>query len=692
MKLPLSWLKDFVPVKLSAEALAHRLTMGGFEIEEILDVGGEEVFEVNVTPNRGDCLSILGLAREVSAICGVPLRPFAPFGRQDQVRPANTRSLKVETPASVRVESKRKCPLYSMAFFSGVRVGPSPDWLVKRLEWAGLRSLNTIVDITNYVLMESGQPLHAFDLDKVAGARVVVRQARSGEKILALDGEEHELSHGDLVIADSEKPIAIAGIIGGRNTEIDEGTKAVALECAFFDPMSIRRTSRSLGIQTDSSYRFARGVDPEGVLRALERAASLIEEIAGGTPAGKVMEIREKKHPVFRVSGIPCNPAEIQTRLGGEWRIPQIRDVFKRLNLRIRAKGSSWEILPPSYRRGDLRISADLIEEVARLGGLDRIPVTFPPLKGTPRDQDPARVARRQAKSLLASLGLRETIHFSFLAPQEVAALDPSLLDSCIALGNPLSVEGSILRPSLLPSLLKTASFHHRHKMFSVRLFELKKRYYRDAGSPRERLTLAGLLGGARLSTHWSQKTEETDFYDVKGVLGRLLDSLKRPDIRFSPGRISFLHPSQQAVLQGQDKTVGVVGEVHPDVLERFDLKRRVFVFELDWEELVSARTGETCFSDYSRLPLVERDLALIVDEAIPADSLSEFIRSQDPSIGRVAPFDLYRGSQIPEGKKSLAFSVQLGLKDRTLTEEEINGIYGRVVENLKRHFGAEIR
>lgn len=691
MKVPVPWLKEFVPVPSNVEALAHRLTMGGFEVEEIFEKDGEKILEVNVTPNRGDCLSILGIAREVGALYGVSVRRPKATASSGKKGP-----LRAWTPVSVSVKSPAGCPRYSMVVISGVKIGPSPLWLVRRLELSGIRTINNVVDVTNYVLLETGQPLHAFDhakiSGKISGSRVIVRQAKAGEKILTLDGEERELQAGDLVIADAERPIAIAGVMGGKETEIDDQSKTIALECAFFNPSTIRRTSRRLGLQTDSSYRFERRVDPEGVIAALERAVSLIREVSGGEAAGTRIDLRQSSLENFQGKKISFDPVATEARLGGGWRPALIRQIFRKLNLRVSEKGARhWEVLPPSYR-GDLGLPADLMEEVVRLGGIERIPVTFPVLHSAPHPLAREQILERDVRGLLRDLGFHEAIHFSFLSPRDLADFDPALVEQAVSLGNPLSAETSVLRQSLLPSLLKTAGTHHRHKIFAVRLFELRKCFVRGPGGIVERKMLSAILTGPSLMSHWSQKPQETDFSDMKGVVQRLFEGLEIEDVEFIPGQAAFLHPRRQALLQSQGENLGVLGEIHPDVLHRMELKRAAYVFELDWASLLLGLRPERRVEEFSRFPVVERDLALVVDEGIAAGSLSHFIKRQDVSIRKVSFFDLYRGVQVPEGKKSLAFSIQLGQKDKTLTDEEVNLIHGRVIENVKKEFGAEVR
>lgn len=690
MKLPVGWLKEWVGIKANVKVqdLAHRLTMSGFEVEGIETSGGDFLLEVNVTPNRGDALSILGMAREVSALYGVPIRK-SPQGRRSGPKGS-------KGPVAVTMSASKECPRYALAVISGVKVGPSPEWLVRRLEQVGVRSINNVVDITNYVLHEMGQPLHAFDRSKIKNNRIQVRLAREGEKIRTLDAREHSLQKSDLVIADAEEPIALAGVMGGAGSEVDAQTTAIALESAFFNPATVRKTARRLGIQTGSSFRFERRVDPEGILPALERAVQMILELAGGVIEGGIIDLCQKTLAPHQPTKISLDPAWVAGRLGGDWKAAEMKRLLEKLKLSVAVRSPrSWQVTVPSHR-GDLKSASDLMEEIIRLGGVDRIPVTFPALKSAPIETGETGAAREaEAKRYLNARGFFETIHYSFISPEDVSRFDPKLSREEITLGNPLGLDVSVLRPSLLPSLLKTASHHHRHKMFDIRLFELRKRFSKDVtGKLVERMTLSGIVTGARLDHHWSgsEKSQPSDFYDLKGVLEGLMQDLRWPGPDFVASSLATLHPHRQAILQHEENLLGHCGEIHPEIAERFDLKRTAMVFELNWGILAGLRTGTQKFADFSRLPMVERDVALVLDDAVSAGQVIETIRGQDPVIRSVKVFDVYKGNQIPEGKKSLALSIQLAAEGRTLTDEEIHRIQDKMIEKLKYSFNAEIR
>jgi phenylalanyl-tRNA synthetase beta chain len=680
MKAPLSWLKEWVAVRAGAEEIAKRLTFAGLEVEGIQESEGEPVLEVNVTPNRGDCLSIRGLARELAALYGLPLKtPFKKSAFKTASKPT----------ISVSVNRPKACPRYALAVIDGVRVGPSPEWLVRRLAQSGIRSVNNVVDVTNFVLLELGHPLHAFDRAKIRGGKIAVRNARAGETLKTLDGVDRKLEADDLVIADAEGTLALAGVMGGANSEVEASTAAVALECAFFDPSTVRRAARRLGLSSESSYRFERRVDPEGIPEALERAVGLILKTAGGHLISVVNLYKEKMTP----SRVRFRPADVEAVLGGKWTEKEIRSSLQRLGFRVKsgAKGE-WRVTAPSSR-GDVSRPVDLIEEVARLQGLDRIPEKFPPLV-SPVSPGTDLSAERRVKAFLTGSGLQETIHYSFVAPEMASVLGDSTV---VSLANPLSQDESVLRPSLLPSLLSAASLHARHKMDTFRAFELRKVFSAgDGDRPTERKKLAGLLMGDRLRSHWSDGAHGVDFYDLKGVVEGVLDVLSlRSKSVFARGGLlplSYLHPGQQARVLVDGKDSGCLGEAHPNLLARFDLKKVAYVFELDWEAVACLPVQAPRFKEYPRTPVVERDLALVVEDKVEAGVLLDFIRGRDSVIADARVFDLYRGDQVASGKKSLAFSIRMSRPDRTLTDEEINEVFQKVIEGVRKQFGAEVR
>lgn len=678
MRLPVEWLKDFVPLRLKTSELADRLTMAGFEIEDILSVNGKDVLEVNVTPNRGDCLSVLGLSREVAALLG---------GRQRVPGPGKIRGRsQAKFPFEVKVEAKRGAPGYTLRLLDKVVVEESPAWLVDRLTQMGSRSINNVVDITNYLLLERGQPLHAFDLDKIEGGQIVVRYAKEGEVLLTLDGNEHKLTPEDLVIADGRRPIALAGIMGGKETEVDHNTVRVALESAFFDPATIRKTARRLGLNTDSSYRFERGIDPDQVSGVSERAVSLIGNLAQGELIGEGFDVWSQR---FKPRNIVFTPQAVKRLIGVDWPPAEFKKIFQALGFKVLTGKKGWKVSVPPFR-WDLTEETDLIEEVVRLKGINAVPTTFPELRQGSQELPPDYRVKKELKGLLQSLGLSETIHFSFMDPGDLQRF--ALVSQSLELSNPLGLEDSLLRPSLIPSLLKTVAFHQSHKITNARFYEWRRVFSRNQGEVDQPEKVAFVLSGEGLGSHWSQKGE-LDFYDIKGVVEKFVSYLGNHSCQFIPTEVPFLHPGKRAAVKVDNFMVGVVGEIHPDVAEHFALKKSTFVAELSWQEMWRFMPTRKQFRPYSHFPSVERDLAVLVDVPLSAGSFLEAIRQAGaPLLQQVSVFDVYSGPSLPTGKKSLGFSLRLGRNDRTLTDSEVADIYDKIVKTLKEQFQAEVR
>ena len=652
------------------------------------------VLEVNVTPNRPDALSHLGIAREVAAATGVEVA--YPESGLAQKAPLASAALRVS------IEAPDRCYRYAARVIEGVRIGPSPSWLAQRLEACGVRSISSVVDATNFVLLERGQPLHAFDLDKVAGAEIVVRAARPGEKMITLDGVERTLSPDDLVIADRDRACALAGVMGGGDSEISAGTTRVLLESAWFEPKSVRRTARRHGLHTEASHRFERGVDPEGVLAALDRCAALIAELSGGTVRrGAVDANPHRRRPVDVV--LPwARPGEV---LGMPISRKEARTSLLALGFELRATGPrSGKFRVPSWRL-DVTREEDLIEEIIRLRGYDAIPQTLPPIASdTPAPPRDAQVTER-ARQALEGAGFSEAVNFSFVAPADLAPLSPDGGRTGIALQNPISADLAVMRSSILPSLLKGLAYNRRQRVEDVRLYELASIYEaREAGSggaegdapAHEELRLAGVAGGRRHPVGWSTGGEPLDFHDLKGALEALLEALGIDGVRWVHGGASWLHPRSAATIEWLDergtfRALGVAGEVHPRVAAAFDLPRGVFAFDLSFEELLRAAKLIHGHTEVPRFPAVLRDLAVVVLDEVDARAVLDVVRGER-LVEEVSLFDVYRGAPIPDGKKNLAMAIRYRAADRTLTDAEADAAHGRIVERLRGEVAAELR
>ncbi|MBI2980731.1 MAG: phenylalanine--tRNA ligase subunit beta [Deltaproteobacteria bacterium] len=672
MKVPVPWLKEFVPFSVSVEKLAERLTLSGFEVESISEIEGDLVLDIAVMPHRGDALSIRGIAREVAAILGRRIRS----GPAASVK-IRKEALQRKTSIDVDLRAGEGCRRYLLRVIRNVNTAPSPEWLQRRLLQCGLRSINNVVDLTNYIMFEIGQPLHAFDLEKI-GSKIFIRHANAGENFSALDGKSYKLESRDLVIADSNGPIALAGIIGGAGSEVSLSTRHIALESAFFNPQGIRRTARRLGIQTESSFRFERRVDPEAVSFALERTSLLLQKIASGEPSIHWIDRGPKKS---KSRGVLFDPESVGRLMGNEWPVSKVRSRLHRLGF-VRKKGKRWSV--PSYR-GDIHEEVDLIEEAVRLEGYDSVPTTIPTQHAAP-EASFSRQLKEEGRRWLSNHGFFESIHLPFLSPKDLE-YDPELSAQALPLANPLGADDSWLRPSLVPSLLKTASYHEQNQLLGYRGFELRSIYRLERGRETERDALAVVMSSARLPG-WNEK-RPNDFFDLKGILQSLARHLG-VTLEFEPAEFSSLLP-HAAEIRRNGETIGFLGELHPRVLTHFNLKTPLFLFELFWGSLVQGISPDLKICPYSRVPQVQRDLALIVDEKLPAGAIEKFLGGTDRLVKSAVLFDLYEGPQIPKGKKSLAFSLQLG-QDNTLTDEEIRQAMGRIIESLRREFHADRR
>lgn len=658
----------------------------GARLDEVLGLN-DEILDLDLTPNRGDCLAIINIAREVSALTGAEL--YLP---QIEVKEKSERT---EDLIQVEIRDPSLCRRYAARIVRNVKIAPSPEWLQYRLRAAGVRPINNIVDVTNYVMLEMGQPLHAFDYDRFHQARIIVRRARPGDQFVSLDGVTRTLNEEMLVIADAQEPVALAGIMGGLASEVTEKTRNILLEAAYFDPLNIRKTSKLLGMRTESSLRFEKGVSLDGVVHALNRAAQLIGHIgAGEITAGVVDEyVRPAASLVTRL-----RISRVNKVLGTNLNRAEVREILTRLGFVCELCGTESLLVNIPPYRVDLGEEIDLIEEVARLYGYDRIPATMPVGVLSQGICPQHQILKDLTTEIMVSCGLDEVITFSFISLNSFDKLQipkGSRVRQVVCLQNPLREEQGVLRTLLLPGLVETIVYNYNHKSTNVGLFELGVVFEPAGGEalPNEKLHL-GVVTCGEDERGWQEPPLPRDFYYIKGIVEELFDSLGIKNYTFQPWQdFLTLHPGRAARILITEDKVGLIGELHPDVRENFEIPRRVFVCELDLTLVFPHANLKRTFLPLPRYPGVERDLALLVPLEVPAARVTEVILATGGTLlKRCRLFDVYQGPQVPEGYRSLAYSVFFQSPVRTLTDEEVSLIHSQILRALEEHVGVRLR
>ena len=675
MKLPIEWLREFVDTPLSDDALAAKLTMAGLEVEEMTPSEDGLVFHTKVTPNRGDWVSVVGTAREASAALDAPL--------SRQPAPLPDESDDIRRWVGVRVEDPALCPRYTGKLIRNVVFRPSPDWMQKRLTAAGMRPLNVVVDVTNYVMLELGQPLHAFDYAALPEGQVVVRPAANGETVTTLDGIERALTPEMLVIADRDKAIGIAGVMGGSETEVSETTKHIFLESAHFDPGTVRRTSKALGLTTEASYRYERFVDPALAPMALERACDLLAELADG----EVVLGRIDLYPQpLRERVISLRPDRTNKILGTQLDEVAVAGSLRRLGLAVDTSSKPLLVTIPTFRP-DLVREIDLIEEVGRMIGYDTLPETLPPARGSGGGDAPAGRLAAHLRTLLIGLGLSEVMTHSLAPPS--AFDDPRDAGRRVQIRQALSAELSGLRQSLVPNLLDALARNARQRQSEIRLFEVGK-VFASGQTPGEYLEprrVAAVLTGSSV-----------DFFTAKGLVEALAAALHLPPVTFAAEERPQMHPGRSASVSLSGQLLGFVAEADPDaVKEHLDVPAaigRVAVFELDADVLLAYADPALRYTPLPRFPATSRDLAVVVDTAVTYGRIESTAREAvSPAlIEAITLQSIYRGEQVAEGKKSVALRFTFRAADRTLTDVEVDAEIARAANLLAERVGAERR
>ncbi|CNK66410.1 Phenylalanyl-tRNA synthetase beta chain [Yersinia aldovae ATCC 35236] len=651
----------------------------GADLREYLYLD-DKTIEISVTPNRADCLGIIGVARDVAVVNQLVLT-------EPDISPV---AATIKDTFPIRVDAPQACPRYLGRVVKGINIKAStPLWMREKLRRCGIRSIDPVVDVTNFVLLELGQPMHAFDLDRIDG-EIIVRMAAEAEELTLLDGTNAKLSADTLVIADKQRALAMAGIFGGEHSGVNEETQNVLLECAFFNPLSITGRARRQGLHTDASHRYERGVDPALQHKAIERATRLLLDICGGE-AGPVIDVTSEEHLPTRAT-IRLRREKLDRLIGHQVSSKQVSDILRRLGCQVTEQGDNWEAIAPSWRF-DMEIEEDLVEEVARIYGYNNIPDAPVRADLVMTKHREADLSLKRVKTLLVDRGYQEAITYSFVDPKIQALLHPG--QEPLVLPSPISIDMSAMRLSLLTGLLTAVVYNQNRQQSRLRLFESGLRFVPDTTADlgvRQDVMLAGVIAGHCFEEHWDLARQPVDFYDLKGDLEAILELTgKLSDVQFRAESHSALHPGQSAAIYLLGERIGFIGVVHPELERKLDLNGRTVVFEVQWNKLADRAVPQA--SEISRFPANRRDIAVVVAENVPAeDILAECKKVGANQVVGVNLFDVYRGKGVAEGYKSLAISLVLQDTARTLEEEEIAATVARCVEALKQRFQASLR
>jgi len=678
MKIPFSWLKDYVNVgTMKPEDVADRLTIAGLEVVLIEKIEGDSIFDIEVTPNRADCLNILGIAREVSASLGKKLKC------------PKTKSIKgrLREKPSIEIKDNKLCPRYTGRIIRNVKVGESPKWLVDKLKAMDLRTVNNVVDITNYCLFESGQPTHAFDYDKLLG-KIVVRRARKGETITTIDGKKRSLDPDMLLIADEERPIALGGVMGSKDTEVTKDTKNILFESAYFNPVSIRKTSRRLGLISESSYRFERSVDLGKVAAASDRACSLIRELCGGE-IGPLADVGEKDPKEVKIY---LRLQMLKKILGLNISASVVKKILSSLQLKVEASGKETLVVSvPSFRQ-DLKSEVDLIEEVVRIYGYDKLPSTMPTIVGHPKRIEPSREISSIVRDTLISLGVDEIITYSLISKEDLVSLSKDIGDDgLIVIKNPLSIEQEIMRPTSVPGILHAVSWNLNRGTKDLKIFELGKVYRKDGKALREEDNLS--IAFVEDRSYGLQGAKEAVFFNLKGALEILFERLGITNSTFREGETPSFLTRVGASIKVSKERIGFLGKLKGECLDRFGIKTDVILCELSLKKLFSYAKLEKRFQEMPKFPSAKRDMSLVVKSEVSHEMIVSTVKEVGGDlVAEVELFDEYFGAQIPKDERGLSYSIEYRAEDRTLTDEEVSRLHIRVCDALAQKLGAKIR
>ncbi|ADD68727.1 phenylalanyl-tRNA synthetase, beta subunit [Denitrovibrio acetiphilus DSM 12809] len=647
----------------------------GMPVNELFGLP-DTVLEIGITPNRADCLSIIGYAHEIAALYNRKLKKNE-YKLNETDEPAGNYG-------GVEIKNKKACPTYLGRVIKDVTIKPSPLWMQNRLRAVGVRPISNVVDITNYVLFEYGQPLHTFDLKEIDG-RIIIRNAENGEKLITLDEKERVFNENMLLITDEKKSLAIAGVMGGEHSGISKDTKDVFLECAYFEPKQTRMTARKLGMQTDASYRYERGIDPVNTKEMCEYAAYLIQELCGGKVCKGVLgEVNDPEPITFTV-----NADWINSYLGTDVSLDQMVQILDGLNMNPVVNSRDITITSPSYRV-DIITRQDIAEEIARMYGYNNIPTTLPKIDADSMPMQPLLATRRFLAQKLKTLGFNEAINYSFMKADFLKLFDSE--EKFVKLINPISEDMNTMRTQVFPGLLATIRYNLNNGFKQARFFEFASSFIKTEDKlPEQRMLLAAASAGDFWDVSWAAPKGTEPFFMMKGVLENLLAQYKIK-AEFTKSSRHFLHPGKSAEVIVNGKSIGFIGELHPLTAEAAELRERVTFFEIDMQDFVDNAEFVFKFESFSKFPSVYKDISVIVDTDTPTEKLTECIKNTSKLAEDVSLYDVYTGKGIEEGKASRTFRVLFTAGDRTLTDEETNGILQKMIDNLVKDYGAQLR
>ncbi len=704
MKVSYSGLKEFIPLNISETELSYSLTMKGIEVEDISVIEHEVIltvdkppakdyiFELSVTPNRMDCLSFMGIARELAAIYDISFH-----NKKIEIDYKEPYKLNLTVPISI--QNSDLCGIYVGVVIDKVKIGQSPEWLKKFLENIGVRSINNVVDITNYIMFQWGQPLHAFDFDKLEGHEIIVRNAREGEKIKTLDGKERILDSSMLVIADKYNPVGIAGVMGGESSEVTTDTKTILLEAAWFLPQSIRKTAKKLKLPSEASHRFERGVDPEGVMDACKRAVKLLCDICGGAQTSQFItangNLPKRKRIIFK-------PEKARKIIGAKLKDNEMINILRRLGIDIISHDIDNFILSPPLRRFDITEEIDFIEEISRIVGFENIQATYPKTPVFIQPEEPLYKLETSAKDILKNLGLFQVINYSFTNPKNIKNFAVSESDkriNTISLQNPISYEQSEMRTFLLPQIVENIQHNIAFNKRDLRLFEVGKVFIKDDNTsplPLEEIHAAVVLTGRKYPPSWTYPNENVDFYDIKGMAEYFLNFFSETGIEFMEGNNTdepFMLADAHLDIFYNNIKIGYLGEISPNILKNYDILTKVFAFEINLLPFSDINKHYKRFQPLPRFPNISRDTAFILDFNLSSQEILIYILQKNIEfLNNIDIFDVYTGKNIEKDKKSLGIRFNYMSDERTLTDSEVDEIHNSLIEEVLSKFDAKLR